>query len=76
MIQHFHDNNVSFLCCQPEDIKERLTKLTDESITDIKNIPSIAKYLKESGKSIKGNDKLDNEKFKVHTIYNFHSCHV
>lgn len=66
MIQHFYDNNVSSLCCQPQDIKERISKLTDENITEIKNLPSIAKYLKTSKELPKESDNLSDEDFKVH----------
>lgn len=69
MIQHFYDNNISSLCCKPKNIKERISKLTDENIADIKNLPSIAKYLKTSSKVTNGNDKLSDEEFKVRTTY-------
>ncbi|XP_029662947.1 origin recognition complex subunit 3 [Formica exsecta] len=64
MIQHFYDNNISSLCCKPKHIKERISKLTDENIADIKNLPSIAKYLKTSSKVTNGNDKLSDKEFK------------
>ncbi|GAB1859503.1 Origin recognition complex subunit 3 [Camponotus japonicus] len=64
MIQHFYGNNISSLCCKPKDIKERISKLADENIADIKNLPSIAKYLKTSSKVTNGNDKLSDIEFK------------
>lgn len=67
MIQHFYDNNISSLCCKPKYIKERISKLTDENIADIKNLPSIAKYLKTSSKVTNG--KLSDKEFKVRTVY-------
>ncbi|KAL0123475.1 hypothetical protein PUN28_005767 [Cardiocondyla obscurior] len=63
MIQHFYENNTSSLCCQPKDIKERLSELTDENIADIKSLPSIAKYLKASTAVNDENKELSNEKF-------------
>lgn len=65
MIQHFYDNNISSLCCNPKDIKERISKLTDENIANIKNLPSIAKYLKTCSKVTNGDDKLSDKEFKV-----------
>lgn len=62
MIQHFYDNNMSFLCCQPKDIKKRISILNDETIAEIKGLPSIARYLKTNSEN-PGNDK-----FKVHII--------
>ncbi|EFN63928.1 Origin recognition complex subunit 3 [Camponotus floridanus] len=64
MIQHFYGNNISSLCCKPKDIKERISELTDENIANIKNLPSIAKYLKTSSKVTNGNDKLSDKEFK------------
>ncbi|EZA61918.1 Origin recognition complex subunit [Ooceraea biroi] len=64
MIQHFYDNNITFLCCQPKDIKKRISRLNDENIEEIKNLPSIVKYLKTSSEVTNRNDNLSNEKFK------------
>lgn len=69
MIQHFYGNNISSLCCKPKDIKERISELTDENIANIKNLPSIAKYLKTSSKVTNGNDKLNDKEFKVGIVY-------
>lgn len=63
MIQHFYDNDISSLCCKPKYIKERISELTDENIADIKNLPSIAKYLKTFNK-VTNSDKLSNKEFK------------
>ncbi|XP_011865960.1 PREDICTED: origin recognition complex subunit 3 [Vollenhovia emeryi] len=63
MIQHFYENNVSSLCCQPEDIKDRMSKLTDENIAEIKSLPSIAKYLKTSSEMANGGEGLGDEEF-------------
>lgn len=65
MIQHFYENNISFLCCQPKDIKERISKLTDENIADIKSLPSIAKYLKASNEVANRDKELDDQEFMV-----------
>ncbi|KYN08512.1 Origin recognition complex subunit 3 [Cyphomyrmex costatus] len=62
MIQHFYENNVSSLCCQPKDIKKKVSELTAESIAEIKTLPSIAKYLKTSNAS--GDKKLSDKEFK------------
>jgi len=67
MIQHFYDNDASSLCCQSGDIKKRISKLSDENIMEIRNLPSVAKYLKVSSQETHGNDKLSNEEFKVNT---------
>lgn len=68
MIQHFYDNDISSLCCKPKYIKERISELTDENIADIKNLPSIAKYLKTFNK-VTNSDKLSNKEFKVRIVY-------
>ncbi|XP_012225916.1 origin recognition complex subunit 3 isoform X2 [Linepithema humile] len=75
MIQHFYDNNTTFLCCKPKNIKKRISTLTDENIADIKNLPSIAKYLKMSGEVKNENNTLSNVEFKelLETLLNkFH----
>lgn len=64
MIQHFYNNNINSLCCKPRDIRERISKLTDENIADIKSLPSIAKYL--SSELANKDDELDDQEFKVH----------
>jgi len=64
MIQHFYENNVSSLCCQPKDIKERISKLTVENIADIKSLPSIAKYLKASN-AVASREELSDKEFMV-----------
>ncbi|XP_071646332.1 origin recognition complex subunit 3 [Temnothorax longispinosus] len=63
MIQHFYENNVTSLCCQPKDIKERLSKLTAENIADIKSLPSIAKYLKASNEIVSEEEELSDKEF-------------
>ncbi|XP_012525761.2 origin recognition complex subunit 3 isoform X2 [Monomorium pharaonis] len=63
MIQHFYENNVSSLCCQPKDIKERISRLTDKNIADIKSLPSIAKYLKAFSEVENGDKELSDEEF-------------
>jgi len=68
MIQHFYENNVSSLCCQPKDIKERISKLTAENIADIKSLPSIAKYLKASN-AVASSEELSDEEFMVCSVY-------
>ncbi|KAL6255109.1 hypothetical protein P5V15_013441 [Pogonomyrmex californicus] len=62
MIQHFYDNNISSLCCQPKDIKKRMSKLTEENIADIKNLPSIVKYLKSSSEISNGDEEHSDKK--------------
>ncbi|XP_011641355.1 origin recognition complex subunit 3 [Pogonomyrmex barbatus] len=62
MIQHFYDNNISSLCCQPKDIKKRISKLTEENIADIKNLPSIVKYLKSSSEISNGDEEHSDKK--------------
>lgn len=69
MIQHFYENNVSSLCCQPEDIKERISKLTAENIADIKSLPSIVKYLKAPNAAASGDKELSDEEFMVRIVY-------
>ncbi|KYN17525.1 Origin recognition complex subunit 3 [Trachymyrmex cornetzi] len=61
MIQHFYKNDASSLCCQPKDIKKKISELTAENITEIKSLPSIAKYLKTSNAS--GDKKLSDKEF-------------
>lgn len=65
MIQHFYENNISSLCCQPKDIKERISELTDENIADVKSLPSIAKYLKASNEVANGDQELGDKEFMV-----------
>lgn len=67
MIQHFYENNVSSLCCQPKDIKKKISELTIENIAEIKSLPSIAKYLKTLNAS--GDKKLSDIEFMVRIIY-------
>lgn len=69
MIAHFYENNVSSLCCQPKDIKERMSRLTGENIADIKSLPSIAKYLKESNEVANGDEELGDEEFMVRIVH-------
>lgn len=76
MIQHFYDNNITFLCCQPKDIKERISKLTDENIADIKSLPSIVKYLKKSNEVKNENNTLSNIEFKVCTLFIYMSYKI
>ncbi|XP_018352280.1 PREDICTED: origin recognition complex subunit 3 [Trachymyrmex septentrionalis] len=59
MIQHFYKNDASSLCCQPKDIKKKISELTAENIAEIKSLPSIAKYLKTSS----GDKKLSDKEF-------------
>lgn len=66
-MQHFYNNDISSLCCQPRDIKKRISELTDENIADIKKLPSIAKYL--SSRLANKDDELDDDEFKVHITY-------
>lgn len=75
MIQHFYENNVSALCCQPKDIKKRISELTAENIMDIKSLPSIAKYLKASSEVANGDGKLSDKEFMElleQLLYKFH----
>jgi len=74
MIQHFYDNDVSSLCCQSSDVKKRISKLSDETIAEIRSLASIAKYLKVSSEVTHGNDKLSNEEFKVNEQLECETC--
>ncbi|KAK2584685.1 hypothetical protein KPH14_007025 [Odynerus spinipes] len=62
MIQHFYGNNINSLCCQREDIQERISTLTEEDIKDLKKLPSVVKYL-QANESINENE-LGDEAFK------------
>lgn len=65
MIQHFYENDISSLCCQPKDIKERISNLNAENIVDVKSLPSIAKYLKTSNEAANGDEELSDKEFMV-----------
>lgn len=69
MIQHFYENNMSSLSCQPKAIKERISRLTDENIADIKSLPSITKYLKASNEVANGGEELSDKEFMVRIVY-------
>ncbi|XP_076237844.1 origin recognition complex subunit 3 [Calliopsis andreniformis] len=67
MIQHFYANNISSLCCQPEDIKSRIASLTDEDLEEIKKLLSIERYIKKQKEDKKDESQcepLDNKNFK------------
>ncbi|OAD54577.1 Origin recognition complex subunit 3 [Eufriesea mexicana] len=69
MILHFYANNISSLCCHPKKIQSRMSSLTDEDLEEIKKLPSIEKYIKES--NCESKDKLlQNDEFKL--LNNFH----
>ncbi|XP_017761181.1 PREDICTED: origin recognition complex subunit 3 [Eufriesea mexicana] len=74
MILHFYANNISSLCCHPKKIQSRMSSLTDEDLEEIKKLPSIEKYIKES--NCESKDKLlQNDEFKeilIQLLNNFH----
>ncbi|XP_076379129.1 origin recognition complex subunit 3 isoform X3 [Megalopta genalis] len=63
MIQHFYANDVNSLCCQPSEIKNRISLLTDDHIADLRMLPSIDNYIKKLQKE-KNEEQIDNNKFK------------
>ncbi|XP_076766421.1 origin recognition complex subunit 3 isoform X2 [Xylocopa sonorina] len=64
MIQHFYANNVNSLCCQPEQIENRIGSLTDEDLEEIKKLPSVEKYMEQLKENGKQDELLENKKFK------------
>lgn len=64
MIQHFYANNINSLCCQPQEIKSRISSLTHEDIEDIKKLPSIERYIKKL-QTDKSKDEAVGKNFKV-----------
>ncbi|XP_076656484.1 origin recognition complex subunit 3 isoform X2 [Halictus rubicundus] len=63
MIQHFYANNVNSLCCKPNEIKNRISSLTNDYLAEIKKLPSIQNYIKRLQKE-SDEKQIDNNKFK------------
>lgn len=59
-IQHFYENNINALCCEIENIRSRVSKLTSRDLKEIKKLNSVAKYInelpKEKCESLKDNE--------------------
>ncbi|CAL7940147.1 unnamed protein product [Xylocopa violacea] len=64
MIQHFYANNMNSLCCQLEEIENRIDSLTDEDLEEIKKLPSVEKYIEQLKTESKQDELLENDKFK------------
>ncbi|XP_015431243.1 PREDICTED: origin recognition complex subunit 3 [Dufourea novaeangliae] len=64
MIQHFYGNNINSLCCQSQEIENRISSLTVEDIDEIKKLPSIEKYLQKLQKERNKNEESVNRNFK------------
>ena len=69
MIQHFYANNVNSLCCQPQEIRSRISTLTDEDFNEIRKLPSIERYINQLQKEERESGPLDNMKFEAILIY-------
>lgn len=73
MIQHFHGNNISSLCCKLEEIDERFDELTEDDIKELKKLPSIIKYMDKSRKKIDDIKKSEFKKIIIELLKKFHS---
>ncbi|XP_012283310.1 origin recognition complex subunit 3 isoform X2 [Orussus abietinus] len=64
MMQHFYDNNVNALCCKRKDMKKRIDALNKEELEEVKRLPSIEKYMKNSKDKSLSNSS--DKEFKEH----------
>ncbi|XP_057339498.1 origin recognition complex subunit 3 [Microplitis mediator] len=45
MFQHFYGNRISYLCCDRENIEKAVDKLSGDDLDEVRNLPSIVKYI-------------------------------
>lgn len=59
MLQHFSKNETSILCCRKEEVRTRISQLSQDDLDAVKSLPSIQK--------IASKNRLDDQ-FEVSSI--------